>query len=441
MLLKYSFFSGVETTHCLVEAILLQTNEAAHVLALSAAVNRFLNLVSHAGMNMFNLTKYYDAAKMLSIPRWIVDVRHDTAHGQMPSYDILKAAVTFCFHWLMINYWDCEDQTMIQDESHNEEFIHDLLDCYKYLKIFSIWGNKTLSELKDQKEIHNQLLSFITNLRSAPSNGEPPRKKKRKAMNFDEIAIHDNAVYLRNQIEKIIRNKNKQEIQAVITCLCHDQLLIPDEELVKSLKEGKDDEFLPKNLIKVWSDVLAMISQNGLLTELLTSLINLDCDDKFSSKVANAWVTRLLSQMNQSTNGLLKISSSDQNRDKINEFVTQSILSCNENLSLHLDKLGQIHDPPLTKSQLSKIEKLTHIVHGDVSATDTEHEIKTVDDLNVNSSSCSIWSKVRFDDVCLGQGNLVFSSEGAKVDAPEWLNEPPENVIAIDWACLLQNKS
>ena len=67
----FLFFLGVETTHCLLSAILLETNENAHVLALSAAINRFLNLISHAGMNMFNLTKYYDVARHLAIPRYV----------------------------------------------------------------------------------------------------------------------------------------------------------------------------------------------------------------------------------------------------------------------------------------------------------------------------------------------------------------------------------
>ena len=68
-LIVHNLFLGVETTHCLLSAILLETNENAHVLALSAAINRFLNLISHAGMNMFNLTKYYDVARHLAIPR------------------------------------------------------------------------------------------------------------------------------------------------------------------------------------------------------------------------------------------------------------------------------------------------------------------------------------------------------------------------------------
>ena len=78
---------GIETTLWLLDAILMHADEGAHSLALSAAVNRFLNLVTHAGMQMFNMSKYYEVGEQLSIPRWIVDARHDASHNHMPNYD------------------------------------------------------------------------------------------------------------------------------------------------------------------------------------------------------------------------------------------------------------------------------------------------------------------------------------------------------------------
>lgn len=155
--------AGIETTHCLLESILLEaSSDAAHALALSASINRFLNLITHAGMNMFQLSKYYDVARHLSIPRWIVDVRHDTNHGQMPSYQVLKAAVAFSFKWLIANYWEFEDRVLKEANNEEEnEYLTSLLHCYMSMKIYSIWGNKNLSEIKDQKEIYEEILGFL----------------------------------------------------------------------------------------------------------------------------------------------------------------------------------------------------------------------------------------------------------------------------------------
>ena len=90
--------------------------------------------------------------------------------------------------------------------------------------------------------------SFITNLKkSGNKNGEPPKKKKKIQTGSEDLNIPDCAVYLRNQVDKIIRQKDAFEIQAILTTLCSDQLLIPDEDMIHSLTEGKDDNsILPR---------------------------------------------------------------------------------------------------------------------------------------------------------------------------------------------------
>ena len=43
-----------------------------------------------SGMNIYGLSVLYEAAQALGIPEWIVDVRHDATHGQMPSLYMLR---------------------------------------------------------------------------------------------------------------------------------------------------------------------------------------------------------------------------------------------------------------------------------------------------------------------------------------------------------------
>jgi len=445
---------GVETTHCLLSAILLETNENAHVLALSAAINRFLNLISHAGMNMFNLTKYYDVARHLAIPRWIVDVRHDTSHGQLPSFEVLKAAVSFCFHWILVNYWQFEDKNrecLENVTNHtNYTFIHELLDCYKYLKIYSIWGNKNMSEIKEQTEIYNQLSSFVRNLKHSSKNGEP--KKKKKYQPSDDLIIHDSAVYLRNQVDKIIRQKDSLEIQAILTTLCNDELLIPDEEMIKSLVEGKDDNMvLPRNLVKIWSDILSMISQAGCLPNLLEKLTTTHFEDPFSKRVSEAWISRILAQISKKTvdksnNSMLKFAPEDQNQDKWNEFVSNYILKCEDAscVAKNLNWLSNIREPNMTSQQINKIKKLLNIFHLEVDLEENSEElpIKNMDDiLNHNqilSVTNGIWTKVQ-DDFESEFSHSDFKIVGsAKEDAPNWLYEVEDDVKTLDWHFLMQ---
>ena len=99
--------AGVETTMCLLQGALamakiendpnLEVEEADSIcLALSTAVNRFLNLISHTGFHLFELKKYYDVAERFGIPDWIVDVRHESTHGCMPSRRMMTDALAFC---------------------------------------------------------------------------------------------------------------------------------------------------------------------------------------------------------------------------------------------------------------------------------------------------------------------------------------------------------
>ena len=129
-------------------------------------------------------------------------------------------------------------------------------------------------------------------------NGEP--KKKKKFQTGDDLNIHDSAVYLRNWVDRIFRQKDSSEIQAILTTLCSDQLLIPDEDMIKSLVgEKNDNAILPQNLIKIWSDILSMISQAGLLPDLLEKLTNTHFEDSFSKRVSEAWVSRILSHVSK----------------------------------------------------------------------------------------------------------------------------------------------
>ena len=94
--------AGVETTLALLSSHVSQPHTC---LSLATSVNRFLNHVSHIGMKMFSVTKLHDAARKLSVPEWIVQLRHETTHGHMPGLTMLRAALEFALTWLDTNYW------------------------------------------------------------------------------------------------------------------------------------------------------------------------------------------------------------------------------------------------------------------------------------------------------------------------------------------------
>lgn len=64
---------------------------------------RFLNVcVTHDRMQ----GKFSINAKQARIPNWIIDMRHEIAHGtNLPTLDLLKKACEFGFDWLYNKYW------------------------------------------------------------------------------------------------------------------------------------------------------------------------------------------------------------------------------------------------------------------------------------------------------------------------------------------------
>ncbi|CAG9566198.1 unnamed protein product [Danaus chrysippus] len=104
--------SGVESTLTLLEVHLQDKSSLIQLhsdhlirLAYSSALMRFVNHMldtqTAKGQSLFQ------AAKNLNIPEWIIDMRHDTAHGnKLPQIELLREACTLSLVWLKNYYWD-----------------------------------------------------------------------------------------------------------------------------------------------------------------------------------------------------------------------------------------------------------------------------------------------------------------------------------------------
>lgn len=70
-------------------------------LMYSTTIMRILNHISNIGHT--KQTSLFQIAKQLNIPEWIVNLRHDTAHGyEIPSIGVLRIAVNILLAWLHV---------------------------------------------------------------------------------------------------------------------------------------------------------------------------------------------------------------------------------------------------------------------------------------------------------------------------------------------------
>uniref|UniRef100_A0A915E1Z5 LAS1-like protein n=1 Tax=Ditylenchus dipsaci TaxID=166011 RepID=A0A915E1Z5_9BILA len=76
-------------------------------LIYGSAIIRFINYVNeccqpkHGSKNL----SIAEAVIRMSIPGWIVNLRHDATHNNMPPLTMLRKALMFCRNWLWTEYW------------------------------------------------------------------------------------------------------------------------------------------------------------------------------------------------------------------------------------------------------------------------------------------------------------------------------------------------
>lgn len=73
-------------------------------LMYATSIMRFINHITHVGYT--KQSTLYEIAKQLNIPEWIVNIRHEAAHGKdLPSLSALRIATNFLLTWLHVMYF------------------------------------------------------------------------------------------------------------------------------------------------------------------------------------------------------------------------------------------------------------------------------------------------------------------------------------------------
>eukprot|EP00088_Acartia_fossae_P027383 TRINITY_DN2813_c0_g1_i4.p1 TRINITY_DN2813_c0_g1~~TRINITY_DN2813_c0_g1_i4.p1 ORF type:complete len:536 (-),score=85.07 TRINITY_DN2813_c0_g1_i4:41-1621(-) len=279
---------GIEITAALLEA----SSDFTNSLSLSMGINRFINHVSHLGMNIYGFSKLYSAAEALGIPEWIVDVRHDATHGQMPSLYMLRSAFDTCWSWILLNYWEhkkvCESSEVI-----SERLPH-LLDLYMYLKIYNIWGTTSLSSIASEEAVYSHIHGLWAS--SIQINGN----------NLLKYSVKQALECVSVELEKL----NASPLEVART-LVEEDLLVPPQEFLQSLlKDGEEDSDcveLPKILISVWRNIIESIDHKigaRHLVDCLVDKIGQDYVEESVKEYSSAWVVEITEGMAGRSNNL-----------------------------------------------------------------------------------------------------------------------------------------
>lgn len=105
---------SVESTAQLLEIIFLHKTSGRMEMELrlqySLVVVRAVNgLVDPSQQGVF-AESVFSIAQTIGLPGWIVELRHDATHNQLPSLSVLESAARRLIHWYYENYWQMQSQ-------------------------------------------------------------------------------------------------------------------------------------------------------------------------------------------------------------------------------------------------------------------------------------------------------------------------------------------
>ncbi|KAI6205367.1 hypothetical protein M3Y94_00784000 [Aphelenchoides besseyi] len=81
-------------------------NQPTAIALYSLALIRFVNHLNEIGQPKTGfLVSVFDAVRDLGIPDWLVQLRHNAVHGELPTFRELRNGVEFCRKWLVDVLW------------------------------------------------------------------------------------------------------------------------------------------------------------------------------------------------------------------------------------------------------------------------------------------------------------------------------------------------
>lgn len=296
--------SGIESTLSLLQVKVQDEkydidigNDQILRLAYSSALMRFVNhmLDSETAKG----TSLYNAARNAGVPDWIVELRHETAHGNnLPSLVLLRNACVIGLQWLQTYYWDKHkkciiDYTLGQKEpsSSDENKIAALLHFGICLSICSHSKIKKLADITDsymQEEVVNDAKDLFGHFMDLS--------------NWETVSIARLISMMDSHARKIL--KSSDTITYVNKTLLGEDSLFLSLELLDYL--SRDDfnnkQKLSRNYVMCFEVLLSFLHTNDLISCFIMYLVEItqngDCPKK--SMLAALWMSEILAALKKS---------------------------------------------------------------------------------------------------------------------------------------------
>ncbi|XP_033120509.1 ribosomal biogenesis protein LAS1L-like [Anneissia japonica] len=244
---------SIACTAGLVEAGILEkqgANKECIRLAYAMALIRFVNMTTDRYQNKFFAQPVHVIAKEIGVPVWLVNLRHDATHSELPSLSILKTGVEFALSWLQTDYWEKNEDTDSESEMDPRAQLRQLLIRYQqeqYMILQMGWSQS-----------NDALVEVLADISEIIEN---------------EKAIH------------------------VFDILLQDGFLVPTEQQLQSLAietnintKAAELPQIPEKFVNLWQPLLQQLCQMKILHSILEPLCKELCKYKTPMMQSGAYL-------------------------------------------------------------------------------------------------------------------------------------------------------
>ncbi|XP_077977612.1 ribosomal biogenesis protein LAS1L-like [Glandiceps talaboti] len=296
---------AIDCTASLVNAVVqdeLNTIDVHNLRSIySMALIRFVNMITDKAQTRQYAKPVHIVAEQVGLPEWLVNLRHEATHTELPSLQVLRTGVQYTLAWLQMEYWEENTEnreTAMDDEEEFDDDIRNVVIAYQ---------QEQYQILEDQKS----------------SSAKEEEKKRKKSV---------------KTIKEVLLSKKRESL---VKALLQDGFLVPTPDQMKSLKITLEDfqsssnlPSVPSNLLNFWEPVVQLFHQLNYIPLLVHSLLIELCrcsdQDAFATKCLAGWISCLLTAVMKTGS---KSRESDSSDEMYNMKWTDLVNLCIENPS------------------------------------------------------------------------------------------------------------
>ncbi|KAG5305725.1 LAS1L protein, partial [Acromyrmex insinuator] len=287
-------------------------------LMYSTTIMRFLNYFSNIGHT--KQTSMFKIASQLKIPEWIVELRHETAHGyELPSIGVLRIAINILLHWLHDEYWAPEAHAMekcylkegkqvLEEEEESE--VENFTNMIEIWTAVSLYVNADYKLVSDLPETQLRYI-FITNRMNYRSKTSDNDENEYISVYKRTVKI-DKKYYLQTAktllLAKISVDLNEssstmyEKSNTICNALCKNKVFLPNLDIMRIFRQKEKKNInlkrriLPFKMLRFWKDVIFLLHEKEILETLLFKLFNIvnqEREDKERRNLAALWISSI----------------------------------------------------------------------------------------------------------------------------------------------------